>query len=140
MLLNLPHTNLVPALHAAIETNQFDFFVENLLKKGANVNQIYNGKFPLERALINADQAMCQKLSLYGAKFLPYYTTQAFLSQCPQSTLEKTKQILAQLAKTEKQETAYISPQKHYVDVQQPQNPADIKKQIDDLFDKANSR
>ena len=111
-----------------------------LLKKGANVNQIYNGKFPLERALINANQAMCQKLSLYGAKFLPYYTTDAFLSQCPKSSIETTKQILAQLAKTEKQETAYITPQKHYVDVQKSPNGDDIKKQIDDLFDKANSK
>ena len=140
ILLNLPHTDLVPALNAAIETNQIDVFVEGLLKKGANVNQIYNGKFPLERALINANQAICQKLSLYGAKFLPYYTTDAFLSQCPQSSVETTKQILAQLAKTEKQETAYITPQKHYVDVKKSPNGDDIKKQIDDLFDKANSR
>ena len=140
MLLNLPHTDLVPALNAAIETNQIEFFVEGLLQKGANANQIYNGKFPLERALINANQAMCQKLSLYGAKFLPYYTTDAFLSQCPKHSVETTKQILAQLAKTEKQETAYITPQKHYVDVQKSPNGDDIKKQIDDLFDKANSR
>ena len=51
-----------------------------------------------------------------------------------------TKQIITQLPKTEKVDTAYIAPQKHYVDAPKSPNETDIKKQIDDLFDKVNSR
>lgn len=139
ILLNSPQTDLCPALNAAIENGQTQF-IEALLKKGALPNQIYDGKFPLERALLNADTKTCQMLCLYGAKYLPYYSSNAFLSQCPKASVETTKQIITQLPKTEKVDTAYIAPQKHYVDAPKSPNETDIKKQIDDLFDKVNSR